>query len=331
MKQPISQTDFPGLTLLKRGKVRDMYDLGEHFLMVATDRISAFDVIMDDPIPDKGIILTQISLFWFEAMRPIVANHVVEQPRRGLPGQLPPLRRSAARPQHAGQEGDAPADRVRRARVHLRVRLELVPGERRALRHRAAARSHGSDRLPEAIFTPATKEEVGTHDINIDFAEACRRVGPETAGRVRDLTLAIYRKGAGPGRGQRHHHRRHQVRIRVRRRRLILIDEVLTPDSSGSGRKSPTHRAGRSRATTSSTCATTSCPSAGARPRPAAPARRGGAQHPAEIPRSAQAIERQHAWPVATGLHWDSTSSPWRTSARGMIVFASPRPVTGAS
>ena len=77
MTQPISQTDLPGLTLLKRGKVRDMYDLGEHFLMVATDRISAFDVIMDDPIPDKGVILTQISLFWFDVMRPIVANHVV--------------------------------------------------------------------------------------------------------------------------------------------------------------------------------------------------------------------------------------------------------------
>ena len=77
MKQPISQTEFAGLQLVKRGKVRDMYDLGEHLLMVASDRISAFDVVMTEPIPDKGIILTQISLFWFELMKPVVANHVV--------------------------------------------------------------------------------------------------------------------------------------------------------------------------------------------------------------------------------------------------------------
>ena len=77
MTQPIRQTEFPGLQLVKRGKVRDMYDLGEHLLMVATDRISAFDVVMTEPIPDKGIILTQISLFWFGLMKPLVVNHVV--------------------------------------------------------------------------------------------------------------------------------------------------------------------------------------------------------------------------------------------------------------
>ena len=77
MNTPVSQTDFQDLKLLKRGKVRDIYDLGDHLLMVATDRISAFDVVMPDPIPDKGIILTQISLFWFDIMQPIVENHVI--------------------------------------------------------------------------------------------------------------------------------------------------------------------------------------------------------------------------------------------------------------
>jgi phosphoribosylaminoimidazole-succinocarboxamide synthase len=90
MTPPISQTHFPGLSLVKRGKVRDMYDLGDHFLMVATDRISAFDVIMDDPIPDKGAILTRISLFWFDVMRPIVANHVVSSRVEDFPAACRP-------------------------------------------------------------------------------------------------------------------------------------------------------------------------------------------------------------------------------------------------
>ncbi len=85
MTQAVSQTDFAGLKLIKRGKVRDMYDLGEHLLMVATDRISAFDVVMPDPIPGKGIILTQISLFWFEVMKSMVANHLVSSNVGGLP------------------------------------------------------------------------------------------------------------------------------------------------------------------------------------------------------------------------------------------------------
>jgi phosphoribosylaminoimidazole-succinocarboxamide synthase len=232
MKQPISQTDFPGLTLLKRGKVRDMYDLGEHFLMVATDRISAFDVIMDDPIPDKGIILTQISLFWFEAMRPIVANHVVSSRVEDFPASCRPYAEQLrGRSMLVKKATPLPIECVARGYISGSgwnsyqasgeiCGIALPPGLTE------------SDRLPEAIFTPATKEEVGTHDINIDFAEACRRVGPETAGRVRDLTLALYRKGAALAEGKGIIIADTKFEFGFVGDELILIDEVLTPDSS---------------------------------------------------------------------------------------------------
>ena len=332
MTQPISQTDFPGLTLLKRGKVRDMYDLGEHFLMVATDRISAFDVIMDDPIPDKGIILTQISLFWFEAMRPIVANHVVSSRVEDFPASCRPYAdQLRGRSMLVKKATPLPIECVARGYISGSgwnsykaggeiCGIALPPGLTE------------SDRLPEAIFTPATKEEVGTHDINIDFAEACRRIGPETAGRVRDLTLALYRKGAALAEGKGIIIADTKFEFGFVGDELILIDEVLTPDSSRFWPK-VTYHTGRAAAELRQAVPARLPPvhPLGQDPAPAAPARRGGAQHPAEIPRSAQAIERQRAWPVATGLDWDSTSSPWRTSARGMIVFASPRPATGAS
>ena len=232
MTQPISQTDFPGLTLLKRGKVRDMYDLGEHFLMVATDRISAFDVIMDDPIPDKGIILTQISLFWFEAMRPIVANHVVSSRVEDFPASCRPYAdQLRGRSMLVKKATPLPIECVARGYISGSgwnsyktggeiCGIALPPGLTE------------SDRLPEAIFTPATKEEVGTHDINIDFAEACRRVGPETAGRVRDLTLALYRKGAALAEGKGIIIADTKFEFGFVGDELILIDEVLTPDSS---------------------------------------------------------------------------------------------------
>jgi len=232
MQQPISQTDFPGLKLLKRGKVRDMYDLGEHFLMVATDRISAFDVIMDDPIPDKGIILTQISLFWFDVMKPIVANHVVSSRVEDYPVACRPYAdRLRGRSMLVRKADPLPIECVARGYISGSgwnsykavgeiCGIALPPGLTE------------SDRLPEPIFTPATKEEVGTHDINIDFAETARRIGADTADRVRDLTLALYRKGAALAETKGIIIADTKFEFGVAGGELILIDEVLTPDSS---------------------------------------------------------------------------------------------------
>ena len=232
MNQPISQTDFPGLKLLKRGKVRDMYDLGEHLLMVATDRISAFDVVMTEPIPDKGVILTQISLFWFERMKPIVANHVVT----GNVDEYP----KSCRPYAAALKGRSllvknaaplPIECVARGYISGSGWSSYQEsGEVCGIKLPAGLTE--SDRLPEPIFTPATKEELGAHDINIDFEEAKKRIGRELAERVRELTLAIYRKGAAFAETKGIIIADTKFEFGLVGDQLILIDELLTPDSS---------------------------------------------------------------------------------------------------
>jgi phosphoribosylaminoimidazole-succinocarboxamide synthase len=209
-----------------------MYDLGEHLLMVATDRISAFDVVMLDPIPDKGIILTQISLFWFEMMKPVVANHVIT----GNVDEYP----KACRPYAAALRGRSllvkkaaplPIECVVRGYISGSgwssyqqageiCGIRLAPGLKE------------SDRLIEPIFTPATKEEVGIHDINIDFAEAQKRVGRELAERAREVSLALYRKGAAFAETRGIIIADTKFEFGLVGDELILIDELLTPDSS---------------------------------------------------------------------------------------------------
>jgi phosphoribosylaminoimidazole-succinocarboxamide synthase len=232
MNSLIRRTDFPALKLLKRGKVRDMYDLGEHLLMVATDRISAFDVVMRDPIPDKGIILTQISLFWFEMMKPVVANHVVT----GNVDEYP----EACRPYAATLKGRSllvkkaaplPIECVARGYISgSGWSAYQQSGEICGIRLPSGLKE--SDRLPGPIFTPATKEAVGVHDINIDFEEAQKRVGKEMADRLRDLTLTLYRKGAAFAETKGIIIADTKFEFGLVGDELILIDELLTPDSS---------------------------------------------------------------------------------------------------
>ena len=232
MNPVISQTDFPDLKLLKRGKVRDMYDLGEHLLMVATDRISAFDVVMLDPIPDKGVILTQISLFWFEMMKSVVANHVVASDVAEFP--------KICRPYAGALKG-----RSLLVKKAVPLPIECVArgyisgsgwssyrksGEVCGIRLPAGLSE--SDRLAEPIFTPATKEEVGIHDINIDFEETCKRIGSELAERARELTLTLYRKGAAFAETKGILIADTKFEFGLVGEELILIDEMLTPDSS---------------------------------------------------------------------------------------------------
>ena len=228
----VVETHFPEMKLLKRGKVRDIYDLGQHLLMVATDRISAFDVVMPDPIPDKGKVLTQISLFWFDRMHSLIDNHVVSADVDTYP------------------EVCRPYSEILRDRSMLVKKCEPLPIECVVRGYISGSgwksyRTSGqvcgidlpaglseSDKLPEPIFTPSTKEEVGQHDINIDFDEAVRRIGEETARAVKKLSLDIYTKGAELA---------EQKGIMIADTKfefgridneIILIDEVLTPDSS---------------------------------------------------------------------------------------------------
>jgi len=232
MKSAVSQTDFKNLNLLKRGKVRDIYDLGENLLMVATDRISAFDVVMPDPIPDKGIILTQISLYWFEIMKPIISNHVLSADVNEYPAVCRPYAENLqGRSMLVKKTEPLPIECVVRGYLSgsgwksyqdagTVCGIKLPPGLRE------------SDKLPEPIFTPSTKEELGAHDINIDFDEAARRIGSDLASKVKQLSLAIYQKGAEMAAEKRIIIADTKFEFGLIGEELILIDEVLTPDSS---------------------------------------------------------------------------------------------------
>jgi phosphoribosylaminoimidazole-succinocarboxamide synthase len=232
MTKAVFETNLDGLKLLKKGKVRDMYDLGDYLLMVATDRISAFDVIMPDPIPGKGKILTQISLFWFDQMSDLIANHLVARDVKDFP------------------EACHPHAQVLEGRSMLVKKVEVLPIECvvRGYLSGSGWKSYQqsgnvcgialpaglqeSDRLPEPIFTPSTKEELGKHDINISFDEMVARVGASLAEQARDLSLAIYRQGVELAKRKGIIIADTKFEFGLVDDRLILIDEVLTPDSS---------------------------------------------------------------------------------------------------
>jgi phosphoribosylaminoimidazole-succinocarboxamide synthase len=232
MIKPVSETEFSELNLLKRGKVRDVYDLDDYLLMVATDRISAFDVVMPDPVPDKGTILTQISLFWFDIMQPLVQNHVIARDVEQYPSVCQPY-----------------ADLLR-GRSMLVKKAEPLPIECIV---RGYISGSGwkeycetgavcgislpeglkeSEQLPEPIFTPSTKAELGEHDININFDEAARLIGQKQAEKIRDLSLAIYKKGADLADERGIIIADTKFEFGQIDDDIILIDEILTPDSS---------------------------------------------------------------------------------------------------
>lgn len=232
METPIVETRFDGLKLLKKGKVRDIYDLGDHLLMVATDRISAFDVVMPDPVPDKGKILTRLSLFWFKAMRPLVANHVVSADVADYPD---PCRPHAA----ALKDRSMLVKKAQPLPIECVVRGFISGSGWKSYQETGSVCGirlpdglQESGRLPEPIFTPSTKEEVGQHDINIDFDEAVKRIGSEAAEKVRRLSLEIYRKGAVLAEKKGIIIADTKFEFGYVDDELILIDEVLTPDSS---------------------------------------------------------------------------------------------------
>ncbi|HPC47546.1 MAG TPA: phosphoribosylaminoimidazolesuccinocarboxamide synthase, partial [Deltaproteobacteria bacterium] len=190
--EPVYSIDVSGARKISSGKVREIFDAGpEHMLMVTTDRISAFDVVLSDPIPAKGFVLNQISLFWFSLCSSIVPNHVVSADPASFPEPFAQDARLAGR-----------SMLVRKARplpVECIVRGYLSgSGWKEYLRHgsvsgiRLPRGLRESDRLDEPIFTPSTKAEIGSHDENIDMETACRIAGRDTMERVRDISLAIY-------------------------------------------------------------------------------------------------------------------------------------------
>ena len=232
MTRVVRETDFPTLKLIQRGKVRDMYDLGDAYLMVATDRMSAFDVVLPDPIPDKGVVLTQISLFWFDIMAPLISNHVITADVSGYP--------ESCRPYAADLQGRSIV--VKKAQplpVECVVRGYITGSGWKSYQKDGTVCGIDlpdelveSDRLPIPIFTPSTKAEMGQHDVNIDFDEMVRRIGAPLAEQARELSLAIYKKGAQIAGEKGILIADTKFEFGLVDGTLILIDEVLTPDSS---------------------------------------------------------------------------------------------------
>ena len=235
MNPPVMTTSLAGLGPRRQGKVRDIYDLGDKLLLVATDRISAFDVVMAEPIPDKGRILTQLSAFWFRHLADLTPNHLVSLKVEEFPPACRPFQDLLA----------GRAMLVRKCKplpVECIVRGYLSGSGWAEYRQNRAIGGLSlppglveSQKLPEAIFTPSTKAELGTHDENISFADMASQIGTALATRVRDLSLALYRRAmawAEP-RGIIIADTKFEFGLADgANENLLLIDEVLTPDSS---------------------------------------------------------------------------------------------------
>jgi len=229
----VTKTEITAYPLLSRGKVRDIYAVDDAtLLIVTTDRMSAFDVIMSRPIPYKGVILNQITLFWMDMFRDLVPNHIVERDADKFPAALAPWR----------DELEGRAVLVRRAKplpIECIVRGYLSGSGWKAYQqtgevcgHRLPAGLRESDKISPAIFTPSTKAELGQHDENISVERAAELVGPDVARQIEQTTLAIYEKGRAYAAERGIIVADTKFEFGFVDGKIHLIDEVLTPDSS---------------------------------------------------------------------------------------------------
>lgn len=229
MQPAISETSFAGLKLRGRGKVRDLYEVGDDLLIVATDRLSAFDVVLPTPIPDKGRVLTQLSLFWFDKLKGIVPSHLIRA--NNFTGEL------------------APYDAELEGRSMLVQKTEPIPIECVVRGYLSGSgwkdyKKSGSvcgiklpeglqdsSRLPEPIFTPSTKATTG-HDENISFEETCARIGADLGKRLKEVSIKIYQQAADYAAERGIIIADTKFEFGQLNGELIWIDEALTPDSS---------------------------------------------------------------------------------------------------
>jgi len=227
----VLKTEMPEAGQPRRGKVRDIYDLGEHLLLIVTDRVSAFDVVLPNGIPGKGKVLTEISLFWFDMVKDIVPNHIVATSVADFPQKL-----------HKYKD-------MLEGRSILVKKAEVMPVECivRGYLSGSGWKSYKKDetvcgiklpsglkeseRLPEVIFTPSTKADEG-HDINISYDEMVKIVGSDRAATLRDTTLAVYRKAAAHAEKKGIIIADTKMEFGLYEGGIIIIDELLTPDSS---------------------------------------------------------------------------------------------------
>jgi phosphoribosylaminoimidazole-succinocarboxamide synthase len=228
MNEAVTTTNLP-LPLVRRGKVRDVYDLGEHFLFVATDRISAFDVVLSPGVPEKGKVLNQISNFWFRRFQD-VENHVIAEDFATFPSEVTQFDELRGRSIVVRKCEVVPVECVARGYlIGSGLKEYNETGEVCGIRLEKGLRP--ASRLPEPIFTPATKEESG-HDQNISFDRMASIVGEELAATLRELTLSLYKRAALYAESRGIIIADTKFEFGLADGRVVWIDEALTPDSS---------------------------------------------------------------------------------------------------
>ncbi len=227
----VLQTNLEGVKFLRRGKVRDIYEVGEYLLIVATDRVSAFDVVLPNGIPGKGRVLTQISLFWFEKVKDIFENHLVtanvdefpeplKKYREVLEGRSMLVRKAEPLPVECIVRGYITGSGWKDyQKTGMVCGIRLPEGLKE------------SEKLPEPIYTPSTKAQEG-HDVNITYEETVKILGEETAKKIKELSIAIYKRASEIAEKKGIIIADTKMEFGIYDGKIILIDELLTPDSS---------------------------------------------------------------------------------------------------
>jgi phosphoribosylaminoimidazole-succinocarboxamide synthase len=235
MTDAIVQTDFPGLELVHRGKVRDMYSIPGHddkLLMVATDRISAYDVVMEDPIPGKGAVLTKLSLFWFDLLGDIVENHLITADVDEYPEECKPYAAQLAnRSMLVKKTKPLPVECIVRGYISGSF-WKAYQKDRVVCGFELPEGMKESDKFPEPLFTPSTKAEFGDHDENISYEAMEKVVGADRAREMAEISVNLYKKAAEYARSKGIIIADTKFELGLVDDKIILIDEVLTPDSS---------------------------------------------------------------------------------------------------
>lgn len=232
MSQSITQTNFEGLKLINRGKVRDLYEVDDKLLMVATDRISAYDVIMNEPIPHKGEVLTKLSLFWFDLLKDIVPHHLISANPDEYPAACAPYKDVLrGRSMLVKKAKPLPVECIVRGYISGSF-WSAYKKNTKVCGFDLPSGMQESEKFPQVLFTPSTKAEQGLHDENISVTEMEKLVGKEETAQIADICVRLYEKAAEYARSKGIIIADTKFELGWFDGKLMLIDEVLTPDSS---------------------------------------------------------------------------------------------------
>lgn len=232
MTKPLTRTDFPDLKLINRGKVRDLYDLGDSLLLIATDRISAYDVIMNEPIPNKGEVLTKLSLFWFDLLKDVVPNHLISADPDEYPAECAPYKDDLrGRSMLVKKAEPLPVECIVRGYISGSF-WKAYQQDTTVCGFALPEGMQESEKFPEVLFTPSTKAEQGLHDENISIDQMEELLGKEVTAEISTICVKLYEKAADYAKERGIIIADTKFELGWYEGKLMLIDEVLTADSS---------------------------------------------------------------------------------------------------